>query len=75
MIRLTDRQDMTLDLYHEHRTTVQQQQQYELQIGGCTCDLSRRYRNFHIYGLFPMHLSSTHLGLLWGNILLVKMVV
>ena len=27
VVRLTDRPDMTLDVYHEHKTTMQQQQQ------------------------------------------------
>ena len=31
MVRLTDRPDMTLDVYHGRKTTVQQQQQQQSQ--------------------------------------------
>ena len=32
VVRLTDRPDMTLDVYRGHKTTIQQQQQLRMQI-------------------------------------------
>ena len=33
MVRITDRPDMTLDVYRGRKTTIQQQQQFILEIG------------------------------------------
>ena len=60
VVRLTDRPDMTLDVYRGRKTTMQQQQQQQhgprclqelpgqvhLCIGGYGDDSSRRLRNF-----------------------------
>ena len=35
VVRLTDRPDMTLDVYRGRKTTMQQQQQYELYSHNC----------------------------------------
>ena len=44
MVRLTDRSDMTLDVYRGRKTTNQQQQQYK-----------RRRLAFIFHDLFPLH--------------------
>ena len=36
VVRLTDRPDMTLDVYHGRKTTTQQQQQLTINIEFCT---------------------------------------
>ena len=35
VVRLTDRPDMTLDVYHGRKTTMQQQQMVSVKMSGC----------------------------------------
>ena len=41
MVRLTDRPDMTLDVYRERKTTIQQQREYTLEYFDDTSQLCR----------------------------------
>ena len=60
VVRLTDRPDMTLDVYRGRKTTIQQQQQ---SIEQATCMLSKHYfflkkkANTLIHTVLSKHLS------------------
>ena len=54
VVRLTDRPDMTLDVYRGRKTTMQQQQQHHLLFLNQThtCDISQFWRELPIWSLF-----------------------
>ena len=40
VVRLTDRPDMTLDVYHGRKTTIKQQQQQQINVGNSTTHIA-----------------------------------